>query len=840
MTGLSLNLQPAQSRAFVTPATECLYGGSAGGGKALALDTPIPTPTGWKLMGNLQPGDKLLDDEGRPCRVLAVSETWTDRECYRLTFDDGATIDASAEHLWRTFDASELAALTRKSDEWRAARRAKRPSRSTGKRSAAFVAAITARNKAAHPAKKAPPQGTVRTTAELAKTLLTTAGRTNHAIPLPPALALPEATLPVDAYCLGYWLGDGTRGQGAITQAPEDMEQVLKHFEAAGFHVRKRPSRRTAWGILGLQKTLRLAGLMHTRAIPPTYLRASEAQRLAMLQGLMDSDGSADKNGNLEFTTTNAEAAESFGELLSSLGIKGHCSPGRAMLSGRDCGPKWRFRFTTAIPVFRLPRKLARQANAKHRRTTRIRYLLRCERIPSIPVRCIQVDSPSSMFLAGRHMVPTHNSHLLRVAAIAWCQMIPGLQVALFRRTFPDLNANHMEGPTSFPALLAPLMATGAVRIVQGEILWSNGSRISLCHCQHDKDRFKYQGQEFHVLLIDELTHFSETIYNFLRARVRMTGLNVPRHLRTLFPRILCSSNPGGVGHTWVKRTFVDKGTTPQQMPDTEGGMVRQYLPARLSDNPALLQADPTYIARLQGLGDPLLVRAMLDGDWNIVAGAMFGDVWRNERHTCKPFAIPLDWPIWWGADDGFIAPASVHFLTRDPNTKTIFTIGEIYRPRMLPREMAGRIERMSRNIMLWHGARKIEPSGELYAGIMDNAAFAETGQDDDRGQQAISRGQQLRNLGLRIDLAEKWPGSRIHRARELHRLLAPNPNDPRGLPGIRFFENCTKAIETIPALPRDEKNPEDVDTDAEDHAYDSVTYALQRAERRFRTAKVA
>lgn len=1155
---ITFQLQPAQSRAFTTRATEVLYGGAAGGGKALALDTPIATPSGWRMMGDLMPGDFVFDDCGQPRAVEAISETWENRRCYRLTFDDGATIVASAEHLWRTFDACELAALTRRTPEWRAARRARRPSRATGRRSKAFTASITARNKAAPPKIQDAPKGTIRTTAGLAASVRTPTGRANHAIPTPSPLALPQADLPVDPYALGFWLGDGTRGQGAITQAPEDMEQVRKHFEAAGFQVRKRSSQPTAWGILGLQKALRLAGWLHTRAIPPAYLRASEAQRLAMLQGLMDSDGSADENGNLEFTTTNASAADSFEELLASLGIKAHTSTGRAMLNGKDCGLKWRVNFTTTLTAFRLPRKAARQAKSKARRTSSFRYLVACDEIAPVPVRCIQVQG--GMFLAGRAMIPTHNSFLMRVAAIAWCQMIPGLQVALFRRTYPDLNNNHMEGPSGFPAMLAPLMAAGAARIVAGEITFPNGSRIALCHCQYEKDKYRYQGAEFHVLMLDELTHFTETIYTFLRARVRMTGLQLPPHLRGLFPRILCSANPGGVGHcvrfgevwtdagwkdiwevkpgdkvysrdsdgrivlktvtqlhrhlaekllryeargltieatpehkigvmrgerfiltpltelpgqayiarsakwdggegmgelkipfvqtgrksavkqplsvtplqfaalagwtmtegcvgkyssewrwniaqtkqpqrakikelltecgfkfqatesgftiaseswvkfwtaakcrfkrvptmimqkanraeimafiiaavdgdghwtiygesgqfytsspgladdfqelackvgfatclshrerenrlgqsycvnfksadrteiltgnhrykvttktkrakpakeivgrfevacigvedthnffirqngsvwisgnSWVKRTFVNRGTEAQRMPDSEGGMTRQFIPAKLSDNPALLASDPTYAARLAGLGDPLLVRAMLDGDWNIVAGAMFGEVWRQARHTVRPFAIPADWPIWWGMDDGFSAPASIHFVTRDPSTTTIFVLGEIYRPQMLPAEIHARISRMSRNILLWHGPDDLRPHGEVAPGILDGAAFADTGQSTERGQKVISRGAQLRALGLKIDAAEKWPGSRIHRARELHRLLAPNPNDPRGLPGIRFFTTCEKAIETIPALPRDANNIEDVDTNAEDHCF--------------------
>ncbi|MFZ9311870.1 MAG: terminase large subunit domain-containing protein, partial [Arenimonas sp.] len=106
-------------------------------------------------------------------------------------------------------------------------------------------------------------------------------------------------------------------------------------------------------------------------------------------------------------------------------------------------------------------------------------------------------------------------SHLMRVAAIAWCVAIPGLQVYLFRRTYPELVANHLDGAGAFPALLAPWIATKwvSMNLSNLEIQFGNGSKIHLCHCQHEKDRFKYQGAEIHALLMDELTHFTPTIY---------------------------------------------------------------------------------------------------------------------------------------------------------------------------------------------------------------------------------------------------------------------------------------------------------------------------------------
>lgn len=246
-------------------------------------------------------------------------------------------------------------------------------------------------------------------------------------------------------------------------------------------------------------------------------------------------------------------------------------------------------------------------------------------------------------------------SELMRVASIAWCMEIEGLQVYLFRRIREDLHKNHMEGPNGYRAKLAPLVQSGQCEIIEDEIRFSNGSKIYLCHCKDEKDRFKYLGTEMHVLLIDELTMFTEVIYRFLRSRVRMPRMHIPERLQGCFPRILCSTNPGGMGHQWVKTTWIDS-KPPMEVWDTppsEGGFKRQFIPAKLSDNPSLDQA--AYSMNLQGLGNEELVRAMLDGDWNVVAGAAFNI--SNDRHMLRPFKPPQYWTKFTSFDWGYVKP---------------------------------------------------------------------------------------------------------------------------------------------------------------------------------------
>lgn len=416
-------------------------------------------------------------------------------------------------------------------------------------------------------------------------------------------------------------------------------------------------------------------------------------------------------------------------------------------------------------------------------------------------------------------------SHLLRVVSILACMEVPGLQCYLFRRLHPDLVKNHLEGPSSYHVLLAPMVNAGRARIVDKEIRFWNGSKIYLNHLQHEKDIYSYQGQEIHMLLFDELTHFTETMYRYLRGRCRVVGLkNVSEKWRARLPLIMSGSNPGGVGHNWVKRTFVKNGAYRIIKTRREdGGLLRQFIPSLHSQNPYLMRDDPDYESRLHGLGDRTLVRAMLEGDWNIVAGSMFGDAWSETLHICDPFPVPEDWKIWRGGDDGFASPASVHWLTKDPKTGTHYVIGELYKSGMRPELMAERVKSKDKRLQLLRHDGSEGEAGRVFSGVLDNAAFADTGT-----QQAIPRGNAMNNLGCRWEPAEKWPGSRVARVQHLHRMLGPNPKCPRGLPSLRFFRNhAPMAVETIPTLPRDPKDPEDVDTDAEDHAFDSITYGL-------------
>jgi hypothetical protein len=427
-------------------------------------------------------------------------------------------------------------------------------------------------------------------------------------------------------------------------------------------------------------------------------------------------------------------------------------------------------------------------------------------------------------------------SHLMRAVMIKWCSRIPYLQCYLFRRKFPDLWKNHMEGPTAFPVMLAEWIDKGYVKINESKnyIKFWNGAKILLCHCQHDKDRFDYQGSEIHVLGVDELTTFSDIIYRYIRGRVRLGGLQVPPGFEGVFPRILCSANPGGIGHNWVKATFIDLQPpyAMQRVSKEEGGMVRQFIPAVLEDNDALMKNDPEYQYRLEGLGNKALVDAMRRGDWDIVAGGMFDDVWDRDKHMIKPFEIPYSWKMdrtfdwgsskpfsvgWWAESDGTEATmldGSKHTFPRG----TVFRFAEWYgwngKPnegtKMLSSEIAQGIIQREESMKIRHRVEKGAADSSIY-NTEDGHCIADA----------------MALHGVLWTKANKSPGSR-KLGWELIRTmlkssLAPNPD----MPGLYIFENCVQFARTVPTLTRLERDTDDVDTNEEDHIADETRYRL-------------
>jgi LAGLIDADG-like domain len=621
-----------QTMAFESEADIVLFGGSAGGGKYLGINTPIPTTVGWKKMGDICVGDQIFDESGNICNVLVV-EPFVIDTTYLVKFSDDSEIIAGAPHKWITETYKDRLAATHLTKEWRARRRAKRLSRSTGKRPD-----VIAKNIAKVHVYKEIPKLTIKTTAEIANTLIDDR-HINHSIKVCSPLKLPIIDLPIDPYILGAWLGDGTSKSGGITGLdPEIFEEIRK----AGYVVTDHAERKHK-GILKLQVKLKALGVFGNKHIPFIYLRASIEQRLALLQGLMDTDGHCDRRGQCEFYNTNKILIEQAHELICSLGIKVTIRTGRATLNGEDYGEKYRLKFITDLPVFRLPRKLDRQKRTDFRGTHNRRYIVSCDQIDPVLMRCIAVDSPSHLYLAGRSFIPTHNTDLALGKALRKHK-----RALILRREFPQLSGILERAQTIYDKYGK---FTGSPQPIWK--LEHNGvkKRIEFGSCQHEKDKTKYQGRSHDLRVLDEAANFLESQVIFLAAWVRSEDPHQKCQL------LLASNPPTAAEGQWLYewfRAWLDPQYPNPALPgelkwyarikdqfvEVHNGnpfvlndekiiyefdkkdyrqdqiivpKSRTYIPSRVTDNPYYVKSG--YIATLQALDEPLR-SLMLNGDF--------------------------------------------------------------------------------------------------------------------------------------------------------------------------------------------------------------------------------
>lgn len=506
-----------QTQAYYSKADILLYGGEPGGGKGLDIQTLIPTPFGFTTMGELRIGDEVFDRFGQPCKVTFKSPVHH-RPCYKLTFSDGASIVADDEHLWVTRTRRERLRAWGSSAERRSIRRATRPLRGNGKRPD-----LALRN-TKMAATKMLPLESVRDTKSLAVSV-DLGGRINHSVDVAGALQLPAREVLIDPYVLGAWLGDGSSDSGSLAGIDEE---IFTSVANAGYVITRRADPYVR-GVLGIQKQLNILGVLRNKHIPQAYLRASHEQRLALLHGLMDTDGHCDKRGQCEIQLTRKVLIDGVRELLSSLGIKVQMHEGVAKLNGRVTSKKWRLKFITELPAFRLARKLIRQKRSCFRGTHAARYLLSVDPVQSVPTQCIQVDSPSKTYLAGEEMIPTHNTQL--IIGLAFNEHQNSL---LMRRQYSD-----MEGGTGLIAQALTLNGgrAGFNGSPPPKLTRPDGKVIDFGAAKLIGDEQHWQGKPHDFLGIDEGAQFAKLQVLFLMIWLRTNNPNQRR-------RAVIATNP--------------------------------------------------------------------------------------------------------------------------------------------------------------------------------------------------------------------------------------------------------------------------------------------------------
>lgn len=402
-------------------------------------------------------------------------------------------------------------------------------------------------------------------------------------------------------------------------------------------------------------------------------------------------------------------------------------------------------------------------------------------------------------------------SWAVRAKSVLMAAYYPGIKIMIMRRTYPELKNNHID------ELLKT--AGNAVRYNKTDknMIFPNGSRIQFGYAQNENDLGRYQGTECDVLFIDEATQFTEEQFDRMKAFVR--GVND-------FPkRIYLTCNPGGVGHAWVKRLFIDRNFKANEKPEDYS-----FIRSLVTDNKALMEADPGYLDFLNSL-PPKLRKAWMEGDWNIFEGQFFEEFrtepdleavrktslskdellkQRKYTHVIEPFDIPRGWNIVRSFDFGYAKPFSCDWWAIDYEGRA-YLIDQLYGVTNQANEgVKWHPDKIFSTIRKYELEHKNLRGREIY-GVADPSIWD------------ASRGDAIIEFAYKNYLNfEKGDNRRVPGWMQCHYRFAFDEN---GYPLVYFFSTCKDAIRTIPTLQFDEHDPEDLDTKQEDHFADSYRY---------------
>jgi len=385
----------------------------------------------------------------------------------------------------------------------------------------------------------------------------------------------------------------------------------------------------------------------------------------------------------------------------------------------------------------------------------------------------------------------------------------PNHRGLLLRRTLDELteliDKSRQLYPKAFPG----------AKFRESKSTWHfpSGATIWFTYLDKDKDVTRFQGQAFNWIGIDEITQYpTPYVWDYLRSRLRSTD---PELQQNLYMR--CTANPGGIGGWWIKKMYIDVGEHNKPFPasDVETGkpflwpqghekegqplFYRRFIPARLTDNPFLM-ADGQYEAMLRSLPE-IERKRLLEGDWDVADGAAFPEFSRA-KHVVEPFDLPTNWPRIRAADYGYASPSCVLWGAIDWDNN-IWIYRELYVKQLTAEQLADKILE----------AEQLDPLPHYT--VLDSSCWNKTGFGP-------SIAETMMRCGVRWTPSDR---NRIQGKMEIHRRLADDPrtNEPR----LRVFSNCSNTVKQLAAIPLSKTNSEDVDTKAEDHAYDALRYML-------------
>ena len=395
----------------------------------------------------------------------------------------------------------------------------------------------------------------------------------------------------------------------------------------------------------------------------------------------------------------------------------------------------------------------------------------------------------------------------------------PNFNGLILRRTNDELRELIWKSQELYPK------AFQGAKWAEKKSQWTfpSGAKLWLTYLERDQDVLRYQGQAFSYVAFDELTQYpTDFAWNYMRSRLRTTDPTLPIYMRA-------TTNPGGSGHGWVKRTFIDPApaNTKFVARDLESGedmvypdghekageplFYRRFIPASLKDNPYLMDGGQ-YEANLLSLPE-MQRRQLLEGDWAVADGAAFSE-FRSSVHVIEPYDIPTDWRRFRSCDYGYSSYSAVHWFAIDPSYGTLVNYRELYLSKHTGRDLA-------KAVIEAEGGERID------YGVLDSSCW------HNRGQLGPSIAEEMISQGTRWRPSDRTNGARVAGKNRFHEVL--KIDEDTGLPGIQFFNTCRQIIADLPVIPADPRGSDDIDPRyASDHAYDSVRYAVMSRPKAF------
>lgn len=798
-----------QTEFLAAPEREVLYGGAAGGGKGVPKYMKVLTNFGWKEIGSLKLGDKICATDGTLQKIIGYHERGV-QPMYKLTWSDRETTVCDADHIWVGWFGGK-------------------PTKRSGE---SFFGEATSKK---------------ITTQQIAEYYTKRNDKRRFTIPLmsKPALFTVQGVLKgpskfikreLPAYTLGVLLGDGCITTKSISFYTADAEITarvqLQLFEYFGdeYTVRYSANKDKQGGDVYLPRSLSkyladyelLGTYSHSKFIPRIYKLASVDERWDLVRGLMDTDGWAEEDGNAFYTTVSETLRDDFIELVRSLGCLASYTTKYPTYTYKNEKKKGRTAYTIRIKcrtpeeLFTLERKKAR-VKGKEYQSLGI-YLESIELVEPQETVCITVSHPNSLFIIDKYRV-THNSYALLADPMRYFDH-PAFRGLILRRTNDELRELKWKSKE----LYSKTFPDAKWKEQMSMWVFPSGAELWMTYLERDDDVLRYQGQAFSYIAIDELTQYATPFaWDYMRSRLRTTAPDLPIFMRA-------TSNPGGPGHLWVKKMFVDPAVPGNAFPaiDIETGEVlkypdnhhdrklrglplfnRRFIPAKLSDNPYLMKGGE-YEANLLSLPEAQR-RKLLDGDWAIIEGAAFPE-FSTGTHVIEPYKIPSSWRKFRSADFGYSSYSAVHWFAIDPIYETLIVYRELYVSKTTAIDLAQKIKQI-----------ETEADERVMYGVLDSSTWHQ------RGHNGPSIAEEMIGQGVSWRPSDRTKGSRTAGFNRLHELFKTTPySDGKKMPGIVFFNNCRQVIADLQVIPVHPDGLDDIDDKyTSDHTYDSIRYGI-------------